>query len=159
MQHNPAEDEIRQRMAPGALSRDGFLGKDNRDIDEIVDADVAHLQELGMSIEQLADILDRIHEVADEGLETEREMCGGKVRVRMEEGMGGISCPFGCGYKGHKGIIHVVLPDHEIRFTPLHPHMVRAHGFLEGRGSTFRLDPEVAAELYRLCGEDEKAAE
>lgn len=153
MKHNPAEDEIRRRMAPGSLSRDGFLGEDNRSIDEIVDADKAHLAEIGLTVEKVADMLDWIHRVADEGIETEREMCHGKLKVRLEEGMGGIPCPFGCGYRGHKGIIHVRTPEREVRITPLHSHLVRKHGFFQGRGSTFRLDPDIAAELYNLCAD------
>ncbi|MFO7820911.1 MAG: hypothetical protein R6V56_02465 [Lentisphaeria bacterium] len=152
MKHNPAEDAIRKRMAPGELSLDGFLGEDNRSIAEIVDADVARLEMLGVSREKVADVIDAIHRVADEGLETEREMCDGKLHVRMEEGMGGIPCPFGCGYQGHKGIIHVKMPDREISLTPLHGHLIREHGFFQGRGSVFRLAPDTAAELCRLCG-------
>ena len=39
----------------------------------------------------------------------------------------------------------------DLSFTPLQAHLLREHGFLQGRGSEFRLEPRDLAALYRVC--------
>ena len=107
MKRNPLESDTRARMAPGALSRAGFLGDDARNISDIVAADAAALAALGVTTDQVADCLDAIHAEADRGLGAPRVLADGKVTVRLLEVMGRIPCPFGCGYRAHKAAITV----------------------------------------------------
>jgi len=151
MKANPLHEASRRRLAPGRLSSAGFLGPDTRPIDEIVAADVADLAEAGLTVEQVADLLDELHGAADAGLEAPCAACAGRATAAIVEGMGRIPCPFACGFRGHKAVILVQAGDQELRFTPLHSHLIRRHGFFQGRGSEFRLEPRDLAALYRAC--------
>ncbi len=151
MKRNPVLAALRQRLAPGRLSRAGFLGGDPRPLDELVAADLAALDDAGVTPGQVADLLDALHRAADEGLEAPREVFGGRATVEIVEGMGRIPCPFGCGFRSHKAVVHVKAGTLDLRFTPLHAHLIREHGFFQGRGSEFRLEPHELVELYVAC--------
>ena len=125
MKRNPANAKTRTMMERGRLARDGFLGDDMRPLDEIVAADAA--------------------------LETPRDLYDGRVQVQLTEVMGRISCPFGCGSRSHKAAIQVRAGDLAFVFTPLHAHLIREHGFFQGKGSWFRLEPAELIALYRRC--------
>lgn len=156
MKQNPAEREIRDNMMPGVQSRDGFLGDDTRNIADIVAQDTAVLEEAGVSQEELATLLEDLHRRADAGLGTKVSTCNDRVSVELvSEGMGRIVCPFKCGERAHKAVVEVSTPDTTIRFTPLHAHLIREHGFFEGRGAHFRIEPEALIRLYRTCQEIE----
>lgn len=151
MKTNPTENRIRQRMAPGVLSRDGFLGHDARNIADIVAEDQAELDIAGVTLAEIADTLERIHEKADEGIERPVTLCGGAMTVQSTEGMWRMPCPFACGVRTHKAVITVQALGREFLLTPMLVHLVRAHGFFQGRGTPFRLEPADAAALWRLC--------
>jgi hypothetical protein len=151
MKRNPSLAAVRQRMAPGRLSATGFLGEDERPLDEIVAADLAQLDESGVTPSQIADLLDELHRVADEGLEAPRPACDGRASAEVVESMGRISCPFACGVRSHKAVVHVKAGSIDLYFTPLHAHLIREHGFFQGRGSEFRLEPRDLVALYVAC--------
>ena len=153
MKRNPANAKAREMMQGGRLSRDGFLGDDPRPLDEIVAADLAVFETAGITREEIADLLDELHRAADEALETPRTLFGGKVKVQLTEVMGRIPCPFGCGAQAHKAAIHVEAGGVAFTLTPLQIHLIREHGFFQGRGSWFRLEPSELVALYRLCRE------
>ncbi|NOY80992.1 MAG: hypothetical protein GXP31_08300 [Kiritimatiellaeota bacterium] len=154
MKANPAEAQVRQRMAPGVLSRDGFLGTDSRNIADIVAEDRADLDAAGVTAADIARVLEDIHRAADAGLETSITLCDGAVRARGVEVMGRIPCPFGCGVRAHKAVITVEALGKELRITPILIHLIGTHGFFQGRGSPFRIEPAEAIALWRLCGSD-----
>ncbi|MDX9981269.1 MAG: hypothetical protein RBU25_14680 [Lentisphaeria bacterium] len=151
MKRNPVQAHAREMMERGRLARDGFLGDDMRPLDEIVAADAAALAAAGVTRGNLADLLDELHAAADAALETPRELFGGKVQVQLIEVMGRIPCPFGCGERAHKAAIRVKAGDLAFVFTPLQAHLIREHGFFQGEGSWFRLEPAELIALYRLC--------
>jgi hypothetical protein len=153
MKQNPAFAPLLRRLAPGRLSLSGFLGNDDRPLEEIIATDLAELDAAGLSTRQVADLLDDLHRLADEGLEAPREAFGGRATVRLVETMGRISCPFACGFHTHKAIVHVRAGPLVLRFSPLQAHLLREHGFLEGRGSAFRLEPRDLAALCAACRE------
>lgn len=138
-------------MLPGRLSRDGFLGPDDRPIEEIVAADLAVLESEGVSRNELADFLDDLHHAADAALETPAECCNGRVTVCLIEVMGRISCPFACGMRTHKACISVQAGNMGFTFTPMHVHLIREHGFFQGQGAPFRLDPHLLAAVFRYA--------
>ena len=144
---NPTENAIRERMSAGALSLEGFLGSDSRTIEEIIAEDAAKLEAAGVSLEELGAFLQKIHEAADAGLETEVSLFDGRLTAQMQEGMGRIPCPFACGKVCHKGVIHVRFNGDELLLTPLQIHMITEHGFFQGKGSPFRVDPAVLVKM------------
>ena len=148
MKQSPGERRITERMAPGILSRDGFLGTDRRPLSEIIDADFAEVTRLGTTHEALARELARV-------LDSAAAAMGATVAVRANctarhrDAMGRIPCPFGGYGVFPKGEVELSDADtgEIVLFTPLSVHMVAEHGFCQGRGSRYRLEP---AALVRL---------
>ena len=151
MKLSPAESRVVERMASGVLCRDGFLAGDPRPLPEILDTDASEVARLNLSHEQLAQRLAKLLDVAMEGMGATVEV-GGGLRVRYAESMGRIPCPWGgCGVFA-KGEVEVIGPDGTVpaRFTPLSVHLIGRHGFYQGRGSRYRMEPASLAGLIGL---------
>jgi len=151
MKVNPAENRVRQRMDPGVLSRDGFLGDDPRPVNDIVADDAALLAAEDVTTTEAGDLLEKLFTAAEAALETEVTLGAGRVKVRLQEGMGRIPCPFACGDRSRKGELEIVFAGQRLILTPLSIHMIRQHGFFQGRNSVYRVEPSVVAALVRLC--------
>ena len=138
-------------MASGVLSRDGFLGWDSRPLEEIIETDAATVGRLGTHHQELGQELEKIILEARANLGA-KVLIGDRFRAVYKEAMGRIPCPWGhCG-KFAKG--HVELVDTQtglqIMFTALNVHMITAHGFYQGFGSRYRIEP---AEIYQLLSQ------
>jgi hypothetical protein len=155
MKQNPAEQTIRDRLEPGALSIEGFLGHDNRPLADIIAADTGEVEAAGLTVEALGAFLERLHVSADEGWEGRVPLFDGKISVRSDETLGQIPCPFACGAHCHKAVIGVkdAGGNDLLHFTPLDAHLIRTHGFFQGKGSAYRIEPADLIKLYRLCVE------
>lgn len=153
MKENPAQQPIRDRLEPGAISLEGFLGKDKRPLNDIIAADLAELETLGVTHEELGAFLERLHTVADSGWESSVPLYDGKIMVRDDETMGQIPCPFACGAHCHKAVVEVSDSNDNLilTFTPLDAHLIREHGFFQGKGATYRIEPAELVALYRRC--------
>jgi hypothetical protein len=153
MKQNPAEQAIRDRLEPGRISVEGFLGNDQRPLADIIVADTSEVEAAGLTVEQLGEFLETLHLIADEGWEGRVPAFDGKITVRSDETLGQIPCPFACGAHCHKAVIEVTNDKAEIifRFTPLDAHLIREHGFFQGKGSAYRIAPAELIALYRLC--------
>jgi hypothetical protein len=137
-------------MQPGVLTRDGFLGDDPRRVSEIIDADRAALDRVGVPPDHIADRLQQIADAAMPALGATVHVLG--LRAAYRDAMGRIACPFGTCGVFPKGEIELTGPDADrtVRFTPLSVHLIREHAFFEGRGSRYHLDPVPLARLLRL---------
>lgn len=150
MKRTPEERRLRSNFEPGAFSRDGFLGDDDRHVHDIIEADARALMRRGITPAALADRLQYFIEEGKKGLETAVDLGEHTVRVVWRRGM--MPCPFGDRGLHHKIVATVTNKalDRSIRYSQLNVHMLRAHGFLEGRGSRFRLDPDTVLELLGI---------
>jgi hypothetical protein len=151
MKPNPTEVRVRQRMAAGVLSRDGFLGDDPRSLADIIADDQAVLAAAGVTAGQVGEVLEEISAAAEAGLETQVTLFSGVVTARLLEGMGRTPCPFACGVRNRKGELTIEFGPQRLVLTPLAVHMILEHGFFQGRGSRYRLEPATAVELLRAC--------
>lgn len=148
MKENPHIRHIIERMAAGVLSRDGFLGTDFRPLEEILEADAAAVSRLGTSHQELGRELEKVFLGARAALGT-KVLVGDRLNAVHKEAMGRIPCPWDhCGTfaKGHIELLDA-QSGLRIMFTALNVHMITAHGFYQGRGSRYRLEP---AEIYQL---------
>lgn len=143
-------DAIAERMKPGVLSSDGFIGTDPRPLADIIAADGAEVERLGLSHRRVAAALGRALAAAAAGLGTPVALHEHLTAVHREA-MGRIPCPFGgCGVF-QKGEVELTdsATGEKVVFSPLSVHLVGVHGFYQGRGSRYRLE---AAALARLLG-------
>jgi hypothetical protein len=152
----PHLQTVVDRMRPGVLCREGFLGDDDRPLPEILDSDDAEVESLGLSHERIAAELQKVLEAARGGFETPVRVGEHLVAVHREA-MGPIPSPWSEGRVFSKG--EVELTDEQsgrvFRFTPLSIHLIAAHGFYEGRGSRYRLEPAEIAEVLDIAGRRE----
>ncbi len=146
---DPEEQRLRNRMAPGVLCRDGFLGHDHRPVNEIIASDRAEVDRLGLTSQQLADRLQEILEATDPAPGATRDV-GENLEAKFTEGMGRIPSPFADGIFP-KGEVELRRTDtgETLTFTPLSVHLIREHDFYQGHGSRYRIDP---ARLARVLG-------
>jgi hypothetical protein len=72
-----------------------------------------------------------------------------KYRIRSEEWKGSLICPWPHPGRYEKRITTCQRLDtnEQIEWSDLNIHLIDAHGFFEGRGSSFRLEP---ADLVRI---------
>ena len=151
MKLTPQEKIVVERMACGEMTIQGFLGAVGRSLNEIILADNATVVAMGLTHEQIAGRLQEILAVAMAALGREAPITEDLTAV-YHEAMGRIACPWGgCGLLA-KGAVQ--LRDsrlgREIRITPLSVHLVSRHGFYQGRGSPYRLEPAELAELLDI---------
>ena len=155
MKLSPEEKKVIDRMAAGVLCRDGFLGRDGRSLAEIIDTDDAAVRRLGVTHEQIARRLDGIVREVAAHMGAPVTIAEG-LSACYHEAMGRIPCPWsGCGLFA-KGEVELSEAEtgRTLRFTSLSCHLIGEHGFYQGRGSRYRLEP---AEIVNLL--DIKARE
>ena len=73
----------------------------------------------------------------------------------MREARGFARCPFGDPRHVRKGEVQLTntVTGETLLWTPLSVHMIEAHGFYEGKGSHYRVEPEEAARILGLSTE------
>jgi len=140
--------KAQERMAPGVITRDGFLGDDRRPLADILLADEEAVKALGREHGAIA---ARMVELRDAGMAGLGEFVdvAPHFEVRVDSVRGRLPCPFGDPGIFPKTNVTVrnTRTGREVTYTDLHIHLVRVHGFYEGRGSPFRLEPTALAEV------------
>ena len=150
MKQTPIEKRILEHFEPGIISKDGFLGADKRHIHDIILADQFTLSRLKITKEDIAERLQYFINEGKKAIENEVEIEQFSIRVNWSKGM--LPCPFNEPGLHHK-IIATVYNKHlhkEIRFSQLNVHLIREHGFFEGEGSMFRLDPAAIIKILNV---------
>jgi len=149
MKLTPEEKITEKNFKPGTITKDGFLGNDSRHVHDIVQHDAITLDRLGITTKEIADRMQYFIDKGKDALEDKLELDEYTIQVIWSRGM--LPCPFGEPRLHHK--IFIVLRNNainkSIRYTQLNVHLIKEHGFFEGEGSVFRLDPE---ELVTVLG-------
>ncbi|HPR17383.1 MAG TPA: hypothetical protein PLD62_03980 [Candidatus Cloacimonadota bacterium] len=142
MKENPQDKKIQQNLQPGELSAEGFLGEDKRSFFAIIEEDESTLEKLELTKEQVADRLQYFTDLAFESFDGAL-IIDEKYEVRYFSVRGKLICPFGHPGVFRKGQITLqnLQNSHRIVWTPLNIHLIREHGFFEGKNSKHRLEP------------------
>lgn len=139
-------------MREDTLSRDSFFGDDQRDIKEIIADDAAVLAEAGIDATKIADTM-RVLTQAGLGCRGE-ERSVGAYTVRVKEYMGFIGCPFKDGHQLTKRNTTICNEDGKtMTWTDANIHLIETHGFFEGRGAEYRLEPMELIDFLELKSE------
>jgi hypothetical protein len=148
-------DRIQEKMKAGVITRDGFLGTDGRKLIDILLEDDGAVQRLNLSHVRVA---QRMIELRDAGMAGLGDYISVEphFEVRVDSVRGKLPCPFGDPGIFPKTNVTVrnLASGREITFTDLHIHLIGSHGFYEGRGSVFRLDPPALAEILEVTPEE-----
>jgi hypothetical protein len=152
MKETPEDKSLEDRLGASQFSGEGFLGTDHRPVDEIIADDLRTLERLGIPPAALLAALRRAFDQA-------RTAFGGDVTVRpgvvavAHESMGRIPSPFRGDGVFEKG--DVVVADsatgEQLVLTSLGLALIEKHGFFQGHGSRYRIDPARAAALLGLA--------
>jgi hypothetical protein len=143
--------KAQERMAPGVITRDGFLGRDTRNLVDILIADDAEVKHLGVSHQGIA---GRMIELRDAGMRGLGEYIDveGHYEVRVDSVRGKLPCPFGDPGVFPKTNVSVRNKElaREVAYTDLSIHLIYAHGFYEGKGNPFRVEPGDLVEVLEV---------
>jgi hypothetical protein len=142
---------IQEKMAPGVIVRDGFLGADARNLVDILTEDEGEVTRLGLVHQEIA---RRMIELRDGGTAGLGELIDvpPHFEVRVDSVRGRLPCPFGDPgiFPKTNTTVKNTLSGREVTYTDLHIHMIGSHGFYEGRGSPFRLEPRDLADVLEV---------
>lgn len=140
------ELDITLRVSP--LVAGGFMGNDPRSVTEVIDADAGELSRLGVTDKEIAARMKAVTDKAAPAQGTWVEIAPGR-EAQVEETRGSTPCPWRHRGRYFKRVTTVRRKDSDaiLRWTDLNTHMIGAHGFFEGKGSLFRLEP---AELVKM---------
>jgi len=140
--------QIQEKMKPGLITRDGFLGTDRRNLIDILIEDDETVKRMNLTHQVIA---GRMLELRDAGMSGLGDFITVEphYEVRVDSVRGKLPCPFGDPGIFPKTNITVRNTEinREIVYTDLHIHLIYAHGFYEGKGSVFRLEPQDLVEI------------
>lgn len=150
MKRSPKDIKLEEVLRSSKLVQGGFMGEDKRPPEEIIEEDLEVLHRLQYTPKQVAEKMETLRDIA-------RPQLGNWVRtddfeVRYEDYEGSQVCPWPHPGKYLKGITTCRRPDNQqsLFWSDLNIHLIKAHGFFQGKGSTYRLEPE---ELVRFLFE------
>ncbi|MCA1810238.1 MAG: hypothetical protein ABR497_07955 [Kiritimatiellia bacterium] len=149
MKLSPDDGKLDENLRSSALVAGGFMGDDPRSAAEIIQADANVLERSGITLEMLAERLRDLTVIAKAGLGNWVETEDGRLRVMCDECKGILVCPWRHAGRFAKRVTTAEQTDtgRTLVWTDLNLHLIEAHGFFEGRGSTFRIDPAAAVEF------------
>lgn len=149
MKNTQTQKEVLERMRPGVITARGFLGRDERSLADIIQGDEEAFRRLGLEFDATAARLQAWKEAGSRGL-GEPLTVEGRFLVRTGDARGVLPCPFEDGVF-HKNSVEVkdTRTGDLIIYSDLSVHLLGVHHFCQGRGSPFRLDPEVLARMLK----------
>lgn len=145
MKENPRHIPVVESLREGILSRDGFMGEDTRPFTDIILDDAAVLASAGTNAVELADKMTRLTRAAL--AQAGQEVVVEGYRVLVEDYMGRISCPFRDHRAPKRNTQVWDNAGRQMSWTALGVHLIRAHGFFQGQGAPYRLEPAQLADF------------
>ncbi len=134
----------------------GYLGSDRRYVEDVIETDARRVFERGYTISRVARRMRQITEIARRGLETTVQIEDGLVG-EVTEVRGKVPCPWPHPGLYNKTVTTVTRTDNgkTIRWSDLSIHMIEAHGFFEGKGAFFRVEPDDLIDVIFGVGRGE----
>ncbi len=157
MKQSPDLTTAQERMKPGVITSCGFLGPDRRNLIEILVEDEALVQRLNTTHKQIA---QRMKELRDKGLAGLGmfEKVEDRFEVKVDSMRGQLPSPFEDHIMIGKQntVVRNLKLNKEVTYTDIHIHMIEFHGFYQGKGSVFRIEPEDLVEILEVRKNEEK---
>lgn len=149
------EEAVKNKNAFAAseVSSGGFLGDDKRSVEEIIRDDANELREAGSTKFEAAETLKKIHQQARDSFGSEA-VCGPNLVATHYDSRGSLPCPFGDGFYEKGETVAKDATNGRVFFlSSLSIHLIQVHGFFQGRGSRYRIEPADAIRLARHSGQ------
>ena len=143
MKRSPQQEKLEKMLQSSKFSASGFLGQDTRSLWEIIDADARELERLGVTKETLA---AQMQKITDAGVAAMGDWTdfSDSLRVCVSDARGKIPCPWPHHVRCSKRIttVQCKITGKTIKWADLNIHLIQDHGFFQGTGSPYRLEPE-----------------
>lgn len=148
MKQDPKSEKLEKVLRSSVLVAHGFMGDDKRTVNEVIESDLRVLEKLGSNTEVLTQRMQQITNQAIKGLGTWVKISE-RLTARVDEAKGSIVCPWPHTGKFAKRvtILKNEISGVSISWSDLSIHMIKEHGFFEGKGSMLRVDPEILIEM------------
>jgi hypothetical protein len=143
MKKSPQTRKLEHILRSSKLVAGGFLSDDSRSFTEVIEADASQVSRLGYTMEQIAARMQEITDTAKTGLGNWVTL-DDKLQAVAEEAKGSLICPWPHPGRYVKRVTTVERHDsgETISWSDLNIHLIAKHGFFEGRGAAFRIEPE-----------------
>ncbi|OQX29650.1 MAG: hypothetical protein B0D92_02605 [Spirochaeta sp. LUC14_002_19_P3] len=150
MKMTPELTAAQANMAPGIITAEGFLGNDTRNLSTIIDEDAQIMSRLHLNRDTIVEKLRHFMEEGRKGL-GEPVTVDTEWLVKTDEARGRLTCPWEDNIS-RKTNVTIERKDtgEKLFYTDLSIHLLEAHGFLEGRGSSFRLNLESVKHVLKM---------
>lgn len=148
MKPSPDMEALENTLRSSKMVAHGFLGTDQRPLEEIIAADAAALARRGHTTAEVADRMQDITALAKTRLGAWVRL-GDTLEAAVNDTRGALPCPWPHPGRFEKTVttLHDKQTHTSVQWSMLNIHMIRAHGFFEGQGTPFRLDPETLLTL------------
>lgn len=142
MKESPQTRKLEQILRSSKLVTGGFMGDDSRSFNEVIYADSSQVSKLGYTMEEIAARMQEITDTAKTGLGNWIKV-DDKLQAVADEAKGSLICPWPHPGRYVKRITTVQRYNsgETIRWSELNIHLIAEHGFFEGRGAAFRIEP------------------
>ena len=152
MKRSPQDIRLEEILRSSKLVAGGFMGTDQRTPEEVIGADQAVLEQRGYTTQQIAEKMTQLHDLAKPQLGNS-VIVENRFEVHYDDYKGSQPCPWPHPGRFDKGITICKRLDNQQMFmwSNLEIHLIEQHGFFQGKGSTYRLEPaELAAFLFEF---------
>jgi len=150
MKESTNEKKMKENFLPGKITKEGFLGSDDRHIHDIISHDKMTLDQYNISADQIARELQNFIEEGKKGLENKIIYKNYEIQIVWSRGM--LPSPFGDRPLQFKITAYVtdLETKESLKFTQLSVFMIQTQGFFGGIGSSSRIDPDKVIHFLRL---------
>ena len=133
------------------LIQGNYMRGESRGLSRLIDDDKALVSSLDLDMEIVTNLLDRLYHEACAGMGDPVQV-DGKYEVSLREDRGKMACPWSDRYFAPKALVSArnIKNDRTIRFSVLGLHMIKQHGFFQGIGSPFRIEPQDLKSFFEL---------
>ncbi len=151
MKQTPEYDKIQELMKPGKITKDGFLGIDERNLIDIIIEDEAKVKRMGLTNQEIADKMIYFKEAAKKGL-GDFVTIDDDFEAKIDIFRGKLTNPFSKRHLVRKTqiIVRNLKINKELIYTDLNIEFIRNNGFYEGKGATYRLNPSEIVEILAI---------
>lgn len=143
MKRTPDEEKLDRMLHNQRITPGGFLGDDLRHVEDIIAADSELIMALGKTNLEIANRMQEITDKCIAAFENEVKINDNMTAI-CNEAKGTIVCPWPHPGKFTKRLTTIKRTDlgKEISWSDLNIHLIAEHGFFEGKGNPFRLEPD-----------------
>ena len=148
MKESPQIKKLEEVLRSSKLVAGGFMGIDIRSVSEIIDIDLAQVARLGFTVEQVSGRMQEITCIATDAFGNFVKI-DEKLQAKVDEAKGFLVCPWPHPGRFAKRVttVRLIETGQTIRWSDLNIHLIEEHGFFEGKGSAFRIEPKELVKI------------